>query len=125
MRVNRHLSLGLLVGLVALTGCSADPNGGSDTSAQRVAGTLRMTGGPAGVSQPGVVGQVVFTSGDNREVTEAAADGSFAVSLTAGTYTVTGTSPLYGDGQGVCRADAPFVVADASVSDVVVACSRR
>jgi hypothetical protein len=114
------VSLGLLASL-ALAGCTQE----AEPAQQRVAGTLRMTGGPLGVAQPGVHGEVVFASGDRREVVEAAKDGSFATSLDAGTYTVTGTSPLFGGGAGVCRADAPVVVAGGSIDDVVVACPRR
>lgn len=90
-----------------------------------VTGTLRMTGGPSGATQPGVPGKVVFQTGSERVVVTAATDGAFSAALPPGRYEVTGSSPLYGSGQGVCRTDTPVVVASSSVAGVIVACSRR
>ena len=109
----------MLAGL--LTACAQD-DGVTVTS---VSGTLRTTGGPPGVSQPGVAGQVVFTSGKVRGLAQAAADGTFTASLVPGTYTITGSSPQYGDAQGVCRADGPFVVSDDDIEGLLVACPRK
>jgi hypothetical protein len=123
--VKRHTLLALLLLPVALSACHADLGEHSPATTQAVSGTLRMTGGPSDATQPGVAGRVVFASQQAREVITAAADGSFSGSLPAGTYRVTGTSPLFGDGQGVCRTTAPVVVTDGAVTGLVVACSRR
>lgn len=90
-----------------------------------VTGTLRMTGGPSGATQPGVPGKVVFQTGSKQVVVTAATDGTFSASLAPGRYEVTGSSQLYGSGLGVCRTDTLVVVTSSSVAGVVVACSRR
>ncbi len=117
------VGIAALVGLLSLTACRAQ-TGHSGASGTAVSGTLRLTGGPSGSSQPGVGGQVVFTSDDTHH-TQAAADGTFTMSLRPGTYTVTGTSPQFDDGQGTCRADTRVVVTGTAVAGLVVACSRR
>jgi hypothetical protein len=123
--MDRRAALAAFAAVLALTGCGSDRAGASADPAVQVSGTLRMTGGPAGATQPGAPGDVLFTSTGARQVTHAAADGAFSISLPPGTYTVAGTSPQYGDGQGICRVDAPVVVTEKAVSGLVVACSRR
>jgi hypothetical protein len=114
-----------LVGVLSLAACGGGRPDHSVPSATAVSGTLLMTGGPSGASQPGVEGQVVFTSDGQHQVTPAAADGTFTTSLAPGTYTVTGTSPQFGDSKGTCRADTSVVVNGTAVAGVVVACSRK
>lgn len=92
-----------------------------------VRGWLRMTGGPSGASQPGIPGTVSFVdraTGDRYAAT-ATADGSFTVTVPSGRYTVTGTSPLFMDGQGSCGTAVPTVVPASGLAGVVVACSRK
>jgi hypothetical protein len=91
-----------------------------------VSGILRMTGGPSGASQPQIPGTVRFegVSGGQSYRTKAP-DGSFAFRVPPGRYTVSGSSPAYEDGHGVCRAGGVVTVPSAGVSGVVVACSRR
>jgi hypothetical protein len=117
----RALPAGLVVLLGLLTACARNDG----VTVASVSGTLRMTGGPAGATTSGVVGQVAFTSAEVRALAQTAADGTFTASLAPGTYTVTGTSPQYADGEGVCRADEPLVVSDDDVEGLVVACSRK
>jgi len=113
----RQLWLMLVVALAAVA-CSGH-------SPATVTGTLQMTGGPSSASQPGVSGLVVFERNGQRTSTVASTDGSFSISLAAGTYNVTGVSPHFNDSQGICRADAPVVVSATDISGLVVACSRK
>lgn len=105
------------------------PGGPPPTS--EVTGQLVEVGGPPPGAPRGVAGTVRF-SGHGRTVSVATgADGHFAVALAAGTYTVTGTSPLYGDGHYQCQADGPLVVPDPGATPrlgplgVTVACQLR
>lgn len=97
--------------------------GGSDTTP--VTGVLRATGGPTGATQPGVPGRVFFESGGKRTTATASRNGTFSVSLPPGEYQVTGVSPQYGSGEGICRTDSPMKVGKSQVRGVVVACSRK
>ena len=113
------LTCGTAVLLLA-AGCS-----GTAEDAVEVSGTLRQTGGPLGVPQPGVPGMVTFRGGDDRSVeADAASDGTFTLRLPPGSYTVEGRSPTFAGGQGVCRAD-DVRVASRAVAGIVVACPRR
>jgi len=103
--------------------------GGSPPVLIEVTGQLVEVGGPAPGPPRGVPGAVRFT-GQGRPVSvDTDAGGHFTVELAPGTYTVTGTSPLYGDGQYTCRADAPLVVPDTGLrpgpDDVIVSCQLR
>ena len=89
-----------------------------------VSGVLRQTGGPPGVSQPGVPGTVTFRGDAGPVEVEAAEDGTFSLRLPPGTYEVEGRSPTYGGGEGICKGNEVRVVS-APVLDVVVACTRR
>lgn len=90
-----------------------------------VSGVLRETGGPQGVSQPGVPGTVFLEGPDGRYFAQANADGKFSLNVPEGRYTATGTSRRYGDGRGVCRALASLAVGQDGLRDVEVACDRR
>ena len=107
-----------LRGPSATTGVA--PSSGPEVT---VTGVLRMPGGPVGAQQTGISGVIVFRSPGGREIkTTAGIDGKFSISVPPGTYTVTGTSPQYGDGRGSCRATDPVTVSASGLADVVVAC---
>jgi hypothetical protein len=124
MDMLRLMAMGLLqfvavVGvLLSVAGC-----GGSDTT--NVTGVLRMTGGPSGATQPGVAGKVFFEGHGKRTTAMASSDGSFSLSLPPGEYQVTGTSPQFGSGEGICRTDSPVKVGESRIQGLVVACSRK
>jgi hypothetical protein len=94
-------------------------------SGSDVSGQLRLTGGPSSASEHGTSGTVYFVASDGTKTTvSAAVDGAFSVRLKPGVYTVTGASPLYGDGKYVCQADNPVTVSADRRADVLVACDR-
>lgn len=93
-------ALPVILGLLA--GCS----GGAGV----ISGELVAVGGPANVRQslPGTV-QI---SGEGHEFTYRvlpSAEGSFSIEVPAGTYVVTGRSPLYQGGRLDCRIAQPSV----------------
>lgn len=92
-----------------------------------VSGVLRMTGGPAGASQPGVPGLVRFdeVATGQQYATTAASDGSFALTIPPGEYTATGTSAQFNEGSQPCRADDNVLVTGSGLSSVMIACSRK
>lgn len=90
-----------------------------------VRGVLRATGGPSGATQPGLPGTVIFQTGTRRWRVDAAANGFFSARLAPDRYEVSGSSPQYGSGQGLCRAASPVTVTAADVTGLLVACSRR
>ncbi|MCU1624961.1 MAG: hypothetical protein JWL79_3806 [Frankiales bacterium] len=87
-------------------------------------GVLQIVGGPSGQPQT-VTGIVTFTAADGSHSTvPVAGNGAFEVVISPGTYTVTGTSPSYREGAGVCRAERPVTVTfDAGARNVMVNCS--
>ena len=85
-------------------------NPGSQPPPVHIVGQLVEVGGPPPGAPRGVPGTVRFT-GDGRPVTVTTnPQGQFSVELEPGTYTVTGTSPLYEDGNAFCYGDNPLRV---------------
>lgn len=125
--VGRAVAGGLLVAALALAGCASHGTSPLDPPVP-VHGVLRMTGGPAGAPAPAVPGRVAFVGPGGRGSTmdvPTRPDGTFSLELNPGTYVVTGRSPLYGGGAGVCRTDHPLVVKAGSDPLVTVACDRK
>ena len=91
----------------------------------QVRGSLREVGGPSGAADTPISGTVRFTGAGHTFTAAAGGDGSFTLSLPAGTYDVVGTSPQWGDGNGRCLADGPVVVKDTGLTGIVVACPRK
>lgn len=90
-----------------------------------VTGTLELVGGPSGNAPRGVHGTVTATTADGSTQTVAVgSSGRFTLHLTSGTYTITGSSPLFGAGQYVCRAAEPVTV-NGPTEGVLVACSMK
>ena len=99
----------------------------SGSAGVTVSGALRMTGGPAGASQPGVPGLVQFdeVATGQQYSARASTDGSFTIAIPPGEYTAVGTSPQFNEGSPPCRADGNVVVTASGLSGVVIACSRK
>jgi len=115
-----------LPGLLGAAGPPGHTPGSPPPVLVQVAGQLVEVGGPAPGAPRGVPGTVRFT-GQGRQVTVATdAQGHFSTELGPGTYTVTGTTPLIEDGNGICRADEPLTVPGTGLphvpDEVVVSC---
>lgn len=87
-------------------------------------GRLLLMGGPYPGRRALSRGTIFVTGGSSSKAT-VNAHGSFSVSLKPGTYTITATSPDYGDGDRLCVARNPVRVADGRESPVDVYCSLR
>jgi RNA polymerase sigma-70 factor, ECF subfamily len=108
-------------GLVFVPG----PAGPGDGPAS-ISGTLHSAGGPApgvGTPLPGTV-TATDTNGATFDAV-AGADGKFSLSVPAGAYTLTGTSPRYESGAGKCQGGVFLVNGGSATSGVTVACQER
>jgi cellulase/cellobiase CelA1 len=113
------------------------PIGGSSSSATsssptttpttgRVVGTVREVGGPAPGLNRQLPGTVTATSRSGRHWhATTTATQPFSLTLPAGTYRLTGTSPLINSGQSECSALAPAVVVGDKTTHIEVVCSIR
>lgn len=97
------------IGLVLLAGCGGPSGHGT------LSGHLYMVGGPAPGTPRAVEGTVVATGPDGRHTATVGADGSYTMQLAPGTYTVTGTSPQYGEGKSPCPANGTVAVVQSEV----------
>jgi hypothetical protein len=121
------LAAGAVLPGVLGAGPSPRTPGGPSPQPVQVTGQLVEIGGPPPGGPRGVPGTVRFAGGDRPVSVDTDADGHFAVALPPGTYTVTGTSPAYGDGHYTCQADGPLAVPGSPIPrlgpvDVTVAC---
>ena len=83
-----------------------------------------MVGGMAG-SQPQLVGGTITLSGSAGTYTvKAARSGRFTDHVPAGTYEISGHSPQFGGGEGICLGPDVDVKAG-EVTDTGVYCQRR
>jgi hypothetical protein len=120
------LTVPMVALLVLLSGCGNRAIG-RDGVQIPVVGVLQMTGGPVGASTVPVAGEVQFVDRDGRQVSvKAGTDGRFATRLKPGSYSVTGTSPLFNDGRGSCLAQGAFQVSEFhGTPSLTVSCPRR
>jgi hypothetical protein len=114
----RAIRVVLAVAVVsALVGCATDD--GATTGSVR--GTLRMVGGPApGVNRriSGTI-KIVGGSGDTWTI-HASRTADFVAHLSAGTYRISGRSPLINDGHSDCGVVTVSVRADRTSHDDVI-----
>jgi hypothetical protein len=96
------------------------------TASGIIAGTLEAVGG-AGPGKPRPLsGYITVRSGRQAVKTvSVGSDGTFSVPVVAGTYAITGRSPLYQDGQGDCGPAGPVAVTSGATRHVVVACEEK
>ncbi|KQZ87424.1 hypothetical protein ASD62_17720 [Phycicoccus sp. Root563] len=79
-----------------------------------------------GTGQFELRGEIVFKSATGQTTTtKTGSDGMFTIAVKPGTYTVTGSSPQYSDGQGACQTDDPVTVSSAGLTGVTVTCPMR
>ena len=90
-----------------------------------LAGRLVAVGGPTSTPRP-LPGHVTASGPRASQTVQVGPDGNYQLDLPPGTYTLTGTSPLYGDGRGTCRTVETTITATAGTTDKAdVICSER
>jgi hypothetical protein len=127
--MTRRLAPVVLV-LLAVSGCGGHvaSNGMVSGGPPQVHGRLEGVGGPAPGAPRAWPGTVTLTADDGNATTvHTDADGRFHVAATSGPghYTLTGHSPLYGDGDYLCRALHPLVVRVGAPVHLDVWCQMR
>jgi Tol biopolymer transport system component len=89
-----------------------------------ISGHLFAVGGPApGLHRP--LPGTIFVSGSADFHAEVGSDGSYSLVVPAGTYAVSGRSPLYQAGHLVCHASSPVTLTSGSVVKADVFCQER
>ena len=113
----RGFLVGLALAVVLLAGCS-----GRSGAEGTLAGHLYGVGGPApGLPRPWP-GTVTLTGPGVHQDVSVGADGSYSVTVPAGTYTVAGRSPLYESGATLCRATGAVTVTRGHTTTADVLC---
>jgi hypothetical protein len=116
----------LLIGLLAVAGCSSDAPAKVRVTYGILSGRLEVGGGPApGLGGP-IRGRVTFV-GPNGKATSVTVgdDGRYRVRVPTGRYRVTGRSPLLNDGGLPCMAANAFTVSTGRTVSINVACGIR
>ena len=116
-------AVGVLAAACSGGGCSSGPVPTDGT----LSGVLQAVGGPAPGNPRPLPGTIQLRDQNGRAVSSAiaGADGKFSVRVAAGTYVVTGRSPLYQGGRVDCQATGPVSVSSGKMTRVVVSCQLR
>jgi hypothetical protein len=69
-----------------------------------------------------MAGTITATDGKHRWQVSAGKNGAYTLVLPVGRYTVTGTSPGFGDGKTTCTAYGPVIVRKGAVTRADVYC---
>jgi hypothetical protein len=110
--------LAFVAALALVAGCGNSPKRGS------LDGHLYAVGGLALAPRP-LPGTVVAKGPGGTDRVKVDADGRFHLSLAPGTYTLTGTSPLYESGKVPCNALAKVRVSAGGNATADVLCQER
>ena len=106
--------------------CSTGTACSSRTSERRgvITGRLEMVGGPAPGRVIWVRGSVTATPvhGGSSSLAHADSSGRFRLLLPTGTYELTGSSPQYGGGAGICRGTGAATVRAGFTTSADVLC---
>jgi hypothetical protein len=115
--------LPVMTASVLLASCSS-PNGPPGPTGT-LTGKLQAVNGPPGVGPRALSGQITLhgSSGHIDGIT-VGMNGRFSVPVPVGTYTVSGQSPQYERGTGVCRGSGLVVVTKGVTSRVQVDCQE-
>jgi hypothetical protein len=116
-----HLVWLPLVGVVLLASCGGTSGQGTLSGHLYVVGGPLVRGGAAGSPRP-VAGTVVANGSGGAHTATARADGRYAMQVPPGTYTVTGTSRQYNDGNSACPASGKIMVVRDQVRTADVYC---
>jgi photosystem II stability/assembly factor-like uncharacterized protein len=99
---------------------------GSTVDTGVVQGTLEAVGGVAPGTPRPIKGSIKLRNSDGTLFTATAgSDGVFSVRLPNGTYTITGRSPLYDNGDVDCPSSGPVTVTAGAAIRVVIACQEK
>ncbi len=113
--------LALLASASAVSSCS-----NSALHAALVTGTLEAVGGPPGLAPRPLNGTITLRGADGLQFTETVGkEGTFSVAAPAGSYTITGRSPLYQRGLADCQAPTQVTLRPGTTTVLAVACSER
>ena len=112
-----------LVAVGLLAGCAKASGQGT------LSGHLYMVGGPvvrgATPSPRPLAGKVVATGSAGSYTATVGPDGRYTMQLPPGTYSVTGTSPSYNGGTGICRTDGTVTIVLGREQAADVYCQAR
>lgn len=115
--------------LIAAMTMGAKGCGGKDTAAYPaggvISGMLEAVGGPAGIAPRPLPGQVSAMGGGHAYHVAVGQNGDYAMNVPAGTYTITGHSPLYQSGALSCQAQGPVAVRSSTQTSADVYCQER
>lgn len=112
----------------ATAASSPAPAAGNSSRPARgvITGHLLAVGGPAAVAPRPLPGRVeAVGAGATWQDASVTGDGEFRISVSPGTYTMAGTSPLYNSGHAVCRAQQPATVSAGEAVTVDIYCQER
>jgi hypothetical protein len=112
---------GLALGVACLAGITAACSGHNPADGT-LTGHLYGVGGPApGLARPWPGTVTLVGPGVHRDV-PVGASGTYSVTVPAGSYTVTGHSPLYGSGTYACGATGAATVTNGHSTKADVPC---
>ena len=116
--------LPVVAALASSAGCGHFSPTGPSGATGTVTGVLQAVGGVARQGSRTLSGQVTFVdvNGTRRYSADVGANGRFSVPAPVGTYSVSGRSPQYDGGTGVCRASGLVVITKGVTSSVEVDC---
>jgi hypothetical protein len=118
--MKRWIFVAAMIVSMVLTGCSSGSAKGTIT------GSLMAVGGPVGNAAQPLPGTVVLMNSSGRSTTMTVSDdGIFEVHVAAGSYSLSGSSPLFGDGRYDCLADGPVQVQVSTPVMVEVDCAMK
>jgi hypothetical protein len=90
-----------------------------------VTGTLEAVGGPAPGSPRPLSGTVTLrNTGGSTFAAQTSSDGTFSIEVPAGSYAITGRSPLFQSGAVDCQASGPLTVTAGGTSSVAIDCQE-
>lgn len=119
------LLLVVVVAAVRLAHNLGSPNGPQGPTGT-VTGVLQAVGGPGDVGPRALSGQVTLHGpGGHKTGISVGANGRFSAPVSVGRYTVSGRSPQYEGGKGVCRAAEPVTVTKGVTTKVRIKCPQR
>jgi hypothetical protein len=119
--MKRGAFIPVMIVLLVVVGCSSGPAKGM------IRGSLVAVGGPSpSDTETPLPGSVTVTnSGGQATTVTVGDDGQFEVHVAVGSYTLSGSSPLFGGGTEMCSGGVQIQVQTSSPVTANVACTMR